>query len=73
MHSRNLRNVSLALLVVVLAAGCSRAAESGRKAGSKSLGPTYHQAMDRRYPDALKAMKSTLPKEEAQEIPGGTI
>ncbi|WP_371537428.1 hypothetical protein OG217_21345 [Streptomyces sp. NBC_01023] len=72
MHSRDLRNVSLALLVVITAAGCSSRPDSVRKPEPKVSGPSYHQAMDLMYPDALKAVKSSLPKEEVQEVPGGT-
>ncbi|WP_328318168.1 hypothetical protein [Streptomyces sp. NBC_00388] len=71
MHSRDPRNVSLALLVVITAAGCSGSPDSGRQVEPKVSGPSYHQAMDLMYPDALKAVKSTLPREEIQEVPGG--
>ncbi|WP_406348447.1 hypothetical protein OHA44_21345 [Streptomyces sp. NBC_00144] len=72
MQSRDLRNISLALLFVITAAGCSSTSGSDRKPEPKVSGPSYHQAMDLMYPDALKAVKSTLPKEEVQEIPGGS-
>ena len=74
MYNRQLRCVALGLTLSLWAVGCSalpEGDESDTKKKEEATGPTYDQAMDAMYPDALSAMKATMPQVEVEEIPGG--
>ncbi|MER5564536.1 hypothetical protein ABT071_38795 [Streptomyces sp. NPDC002506] len=67
MATAGLRKISKAVLIVLVACGCSMS--SSKKSES---GPTYQQAMEALYPDVLSAMRATMPGIRPDEYSGGT-
>ncbi|MFF3977836.1 hypothetical protein ACWGNF_04640 [Streptomyces sp. NPDC055808] len=76
MGTAGLRKISMAVLIVLAACGCSTAAgnpgSSKKSSGKSATGTTYQQAMDAMYPDVLSAMKATMPGIEPDEYSDGT-
>lgn len=71
MRTHGLRPVTLLVAVGLAAAACSTPSSSDKKK-EKETGDTYEQAMDAMYPDALSAMKATMPDIEPEESSGGS-
>ncbi|WP_263166677.1 hypothetical protein [Streptomyces sp. SCSIO ZS0520] len=74
MSTRPILRMSAAVALLGLVSACSLGGggESGSgDSGKKGSGPTYRQAMDAMYPDALAATKAAVPGIEVEELPGG--
>lgn len=73
MRAHHVRRTAAVVALVYSVAGCSGSpGGSEKETKNKETGTTYKQAMDAMYPDALSAMKATMPDIEPEESSGGS-
>ncbi len=73
MRAHHVRRTAAVVALVCSVAGCAGSpGGSGKEKEEKETGTTYKQAMDAMYPDALSAMKATMPGIEPEESSGGS-